>query len=54
MGQIDKALLLLQQKWANVKAIPLKHCPFDPKYMRTLAFEVKISPLGLKLNFRYP
>ena len=54
MGQFDKTLLFLHQKWANIKAITLKHYPFDPKYLRTLAFEVKISHLRLKLNFRCP
>ena len=44
MGQFDKTLLFLQLKWASIKAIPLKYRPVDPKHLRTLSFEVKISP----------
>ena len=45
MGQLDKTLLFLQREWANIKDIPLKRQQFDVKHLRTLASEIKISPL---------
>ena len=43
VGKQNIAFFSLQWKWENIKAIALKCCPTDPKYMRTLAFEVRIK-----------